>query len=184
MHAVGVVPENAEIFCRRLQRGKTADYIGAVNYSGGVFVLRNTPDTLYLIVAAYQLFHYVHIRTIGVHRHRNKLESKMLGYREMPIVARNRAKELSALYLLPRRGAADTVRHSVAYKLVHHRKAAVSADYRVHGVRAHHVRQQALCLRDSVKPAVVAAVLTAFTVQQAVVIENVQHFHRKLQLLL
>ena len=184
MHAVGVVPENAEIFCRRLQRGKTADYIGAVNYSGGVFVLRNTPDTLYLIVAAYQLFHYVHIRTIGVHRHRNKLESKMPGYREMAIVARNRAQELPALDLLPWRGAADTVRHSVAYKLVHHRKAAVSADYRVDGVRSHHVRQQALCLRNSVKPAVVAAVLTAFAVKQAVVVEDVQHFHRKLKLLL
>ena len=108
----------------------------------------------------------------------------MLGYREMPVVTRNRAKELSALDLLPWRGTADTVSHSVAYKLVHHRKAAVSADYRVHGVRSHHVRQQALCLRDSVKPAVVAAVLTAFTVQQAVVVEDVQHFHRQLQLLL
>ena len=107
----------------------------------------------------------------------------MLGYCKMAVISGDGAEELAPFNLLPWLRSADSVGHAVADYLIHHSKAAVPADKRMRRVRAHHMREQALCLRDSVKSAVVAAILPALGVEDAAAVDNIEHTERQIQLL-
>ena len=180
--AVGVIPEDAEICRCGPQVGKASDHIITEHDPGGILVFRHTPDTLHRLVL-HQTLHQCHIRAVFIHRHRDQLEAEMLRNGKVPVIARHGTQELTSRHLLPRCAAADALGHAVADDLIHQRQAAVAAHDGMGGVGPHHVCQQPLGLRDTVKAAVVAAVLTALAVKNAAVIQLIQQLQRQLKLL-
>ena len=67
MHAVGVIPENAEIRRCGLQVGKALHHHGAEHNAGGVLVLGYAPDAFDGSIPLDQVFDHVHIGAIIVH---------------------------------------------------------------------------------------------------------------------
>ena len=87
---VSLIPEDLEIRRSGLHLGKTLDGLIAVGVAVGVGILRHTPDALDVRILSHQLFHNVHIRAIGGHRHADQLKAKLLGDFEMAVSERLR----------------------------------------------------------------------------------------------
>ena len=158
VHAVGVVPENAEVVGRALHGGQAAHHVVGVGHAAGVRVLRHAPDALHGGVAGHEALHLVHVGAVRRHGHGDHLDAEGLGDAEVAVVARSGAEPLDAIVLAPRLGAERAEVEAAGHGLVHERKAGVAAHDDVRRVLLHHARHEALRLGQAVQHAVVAAV--------------------------
>ena len=94
MHAVGVVPEDAEIGGGRLHRGEATDRLVGVGVARGVGVLGDAPDALDTLIGRDEALDLVHVRTVLDHTHGNVLDAQILGDAEVAIVAGRGTEEL------------------------------------------------------------------------------------------
>ena len=184
VHAVGVVPEDAEIRRRGLQPGEAAHRLVAVGIALGVGILGHAPDALDGLVLGHQLLHQVHLGAGGRHGHGDHLDAEILGDGEVAVVAGHGAQELHLVQLAPGRGAHDAVGVGAGHRVVHHVQAGIAVDDDVLGVVLHHVAQQLPGLLDAGQRAVVAAIGAVVAGQVAVGIQHVHHAHGQVQLLL
>ena len=88
--AVGVVPEDTEIFRSRVQLGKTVHSLVRVCDALGVGVFGYAPDSLDGRVCAYQLLNDIHIRACGSHGYIDHLNAEVLCDLEVAVIARDR----------------------------------------------------------------------------------------------
>ncbi len=91
MHAVRIVPQDAEILCGGLQRGKAADRFVGICNAERIGVFGDAPYSLDRGVGGNQPLHFVHIRAGIRHRDKNQFEPEILGHGKMPVVPGGRA---------------------------------------------------------------------------------------------
>ena len=96
VHAVGVVPEDAEIGRGRGHLGQATHGVLAKGDARGVGI-RHAPDALDGIVGGNEALDFVHIGAVVGHRDGNVLDAQVGGDAKVAIVAGNRAQELDLL---------------------------------------------------------------------------------------
>ena len=97
MHAVSVVPEDAEIGRGRGHLDQAAHSVLAKGDARGVGILGHAPDTLDGIVGGNQALDLVHVGAVVGHRDGDVLDAQVGGDAKVAIVAGNRAQELDLL---------------------------------------------------------------------------------------
>ena len=102
VYAVGVVPHDDEIACRRFERSKAGDGRIAVNDAFWVGILRHAPNALHGGVF-HIFFHNVHVRAGFRHRHVEHFDAEGLADGEMPVIPGDGAEELHFVELAPGR---------------------------------------------------------------------------------
>ena len=101
MHAIGIIPENAEIGGGGLQPGEAAHRFIIVGNALGIGIFGHAPDALDGIILADQLFNQIHIRSVFFHRNADHLNAEMLANGEMTVVAGDRAEKLHFFQAAP-----------------------------------------------------------------------------------
>ena len=183
VHAIGIVPENAEILCRGLQGSKTAHRLIGIGIALRVAVFRHTPDTLDLRIVVHPALHFVHVGAFRRHLNGNQLHAEILGDGKMAIITGRRAQEFQVTLMHPGLAVAEAMRHGAGDNVKHHVEARVAADNDIVIIDAHHFCKQQAKLRQAVGHAVVAAVLPRGSGHLGTGIQRVQHGHGKLKLL-
>ncbi len=174
VHAVGVVPEDAEVLRRRLQPGEAADRFVGERDAGRVLVFRHAPDALHGRVL-HRLLDGVHVGAFRRHRDGNKVEAEILRNGKVAVIAGRGAQKAQVLLLAPRPAPRKAVRHPARDGVEHHVQAGVSPHNHVFLVHFHHIRKQAPHLRKAVGQAVVAAVVPGGGPVVGRGIQRVQH---------
>ena len=176
MHAIGIVPHNAEVLCRRAKRRNTAHHCIGKSDAGGVGVLGHTEHTLHAGIL-YQFFNGVHIRSVGVHRHIHHLQPKILAHGKVAIIAGHRAQDLHFLFLAPG-FTADAMGVALADKIKHQSQTLVRADDHILGRHLQQLGKQLLTAGNTVQNAVVAHIHAA-----GHIVLHIIHTHGQIQLL-
>ena len=158
VHAVGVVPEDAEVLRRARHGGQVPHSLVGVGGAVGVGVLRHAPDALHARVVGHQALHFVHVRAVRGHGNGHHADAERLGHAEVPVVAGHRAQPFHLVELAPglrpQRAEVPAARDA----LVHEREAGVAAYHHVFGGVVEHGGHEALRLGKAVQHPVVAAV--------------------------
>ena len=163
MHAVGVVPENAEVIGGGRHGGQAAYNLVGVGYTAGVGVLGNAPHALDSGIAGYQGFYHIHVGAVFQQRHVDHVNAELFADGEVAVVARNRANPLDAvLVAAPGLSVAHAKAHDAGKGVIHCQQAGVAVNENVFGVSVQHDGHQAFCLGQAVQDAVVAAVGAVF----------------------
>ena len=129
VHAVGVVPEDAEIGRGRGHLDQATHGVLAKGDARGVGILGHAPDTLDGIVGGNEALDLVHVGAIIGHRDGDILDTQVGGDAKVTVVAGNRAQELDFLAVvrglvsLPRLAAARTAAPKHAGDIVLDQKA-------------------------------------------------------------
>ena len=97
VHAVGVVPEDAEIGCGRGHLNQAAHSVLAKGDTRGVGILGHAPDALDGIVGGDEALDLVHVGAVVGHRDGDVLDTQIGGDAKVAVVAGNRAQELDLL---------------------------------------------------------------------------------------
>ena len=97
VHAVGVVPEDAEIGRGRGHLDQAAHSVLAKGNARGVGILGHAPDTLDGIVGGNEALDLVHVGAVVGHRDGDVLDAQVGGDAKVAIVAGNGAQELDLL---------------------------------------------------------------------------------------
>ena len=119
MNAVGVVPENAEIFgCARHGR-QAAHHLIGIRHAAGVAVLRHAPDALHRRIVGNKALHLVHVGPVGGYGNGDHGDAERLGHAEMPIVAGAGAQPLHLIKFAPGRVAQRAERPAARHGVVH-----------------------------------------------------------------
>ena len=119
MHAIRVVPENAEVARGAGHFRKAMNRFVGIRDAGGVGVLRHAPYALDGIVFGDKSLDFVHVGTVFVHRDGNHFDAVAFGNAEVAIVAGHGAEPLYFRKLAPRRTAQIAVRVSSGYQVEH-----------------------------------------------------------------
>ena len=122
MHAISVVPEDAEVFSSAFHARKTIDDFVGIRGARRIGIFGHAPDAFDGGVVRDSLFDEIHVGTVFVHGNRDKLETEALGYQEMPVIAGNGAKPLHVIQLAPGRRAKGAVRNIAGNSVVHKRR--------------------------------------------------------------
>ena len=184
VHAVGIVPEDTEIICGRLQTGEPAYGLIRIGDALRVGVLRYAPDTLDSRIGTDKVFHHVHIRTGRGHRNRNHLDSEVFRNLEVTVITGNRAEELHLRELAPGSVAHDAVCPCTADRVKHDIQRRVSVDDDILRIVFHHIAKQLPCFTDAAEGTVVPAVCSVFTGQVVRGTQDIHHTHGKIELIL
>ena len=159
MDDIGFIPEDLEIRRSGLHLGKTLDGLIAVGVAIGVGILRHTPDALDVRILSHQLFHNVHIRAIGGHRHADQLKAKLLGNSKVTVIAGHRAEELALLHLRPgARRLRETEHIADIDEVIHQLQAGVAAHEHFLRLYAKDIRKQHAGLLQAFQLAIVAGI--------------------------
>ena len=97
VHAVGVVPEDAEIERGRGHLDQTAHSVLAKGDARGVGILGHAPDTLNGVVSGNEALDLVHVGAVVGHRNGDVLDAQVGGDAKVTVVAGNRAQEFDLL---------------------------------------------------------------------------------------
>ena len=179
MHAVGVVPEDAEIGSGGLHGCQTVHRLVGVAHALRIGVQRDAPDALHGVVGTGELLDHVHIGARRHHRDRDHFDAEVLADREMAVVAGARTEEFDDREASPRRVAVraeDPVAHD---RVVHHVQAGVAADHEAVARDAEELGEELARLVDAFQTAVVARVDAAL---DHVAVEAVQDAVRQVEL--
>ena len=180
---VRVIPENSEIGCRDLHLCKTVYRLGRVGISVGIGIFRTTPHTLNCRVYRNESFDLVHIGARGEHRHIDHLDTERLTDREVAVVSGCGTDELHLLKLRPGAFTADhAVKHSACDRVVHKIERGVSADKDISFGNAEKVGKKSLCLGNSVKHAVIAAIYAVLCRAILCTRDAIEHSRHKIKL--
>ena len=156
---VGLIPEDLEIRGGGLHLGKALDGLIAVSVAIGVGVLRHAPDTLDGIVLCHQLFHNVHIGTVGGHGHADELKAELFSNGKVTVIAGHRAEELTLFHLRPRAGRLREAEHITDVdEVIHQLQAGVAAHEHLVGLYTEHICKQGAGLVQTLQFAVVAGI--------------------------
>ena len=101
MDGIGIIPENTEIRCGRLQCCETSYSLIGVGIALRVGVFRYTPDTLDGRIFRHQLLYHVHIRSFGCHGHIDHFNSEMLCDSKMSVITGYGTQKLYMIQLTP-----------------------------------------------------------------------------------
>ena len=143
MDDIGLIPEDLEIRRSGLHLRKTLDGLIAVGVAIRVRILRHAPDALDIGILGHQLFHNIHIRAVGGHRHTDELKAKLLGDGKVTVIAGHRAEELALLHLRPgARRLRETKHIADVDEVVHQLQAGVAAHEHLAGLHAEYIREQ------------------------------------------
>ena len=162
MHAIGVVPEDTEIFRGALHRRQAAYRFVGIHGSRGIGVLRHAPDAFHRRVGCRDALHLIHIGPGFRHLHGDHLDAQLFADGEMTIVARGGADPCGFRQGFPSGCAQVSVQHAVAHEVIHDVKAGIAEHAYAFGVVVHDGRHKALRLGNAVHDAVVAAVGAVF----------------------
>ena len=185
MYAVSVIPENSEILGSGLESCKALYCFIGICVSVGVGVHRYAPDSLNGGIVVYKLLNHIHIRTLRSHGNIYHFDTECLGDAEMSVIAGNRAKELYLIALAPGLCAAIYAElHCSCNGIIHKSKAGITA-YDYHGgVNAQQVCKKLLSLGDTCEEAVIADINAVSVDKRRAAVENVEHRHAHIKLLL
>ena len=183
MHAVSVVPVDAEVFRGGFEPRETAHRLVRVSDSLGIGILRHAPDTFDGRIGAYQLLHHIHIRAGGRHRHIDHLDPKIFGNRKVAVVARNGTEEFHLVQLAPGRAAHNAMGHGSGHSVIHHVQAGVAIDNDLIRGDLGHSAQKLLRFLYAVQHAIIPAVHALGILQVRSAVQHVHHSHGKIQLL-
>ncbi len=167
MHAVGVVPEDAEIGSGGLHLGKAADHVVAKGDTRGVGVLGHAPDALDGVVLGHEALDLVHVGALGRHGNGDVLDAEVVGDAEVAVIARSRAEELDRLtrvrggILRPRRVAAGAAAPEHAGDVVLDEQARRPEHERLVGRATEELARELARRGDALKATVVRAVHAA-----------------------
>ena len=162
VYAVGVVPENTEILCLRLQGSKALYNLVAVYHAARIGVHGHAPDRLDGVVFSHQLFYHVHVRAVLLHGDVHQLHAQKFADGKVAVIARHRTEHLHLVILAPGLTAHDAVGHRQGHRPVHDVQAGVAANDNILRLYAQHGSEKRLCLRQAVQTAVVPAVQAVF----------------------
>ena len=158
VHRVGVVPQDAEIGRRRLQRREPPDGLVGIGLAARVRVLRHAPDALHRRVDGLA-FDRRHVRPLPRHRDRDHADAEALAQGEVAVIARDGAEDRDRLLLRPRpRAAGHALQQRVDEHVVHQREARIVGDHDLLRRRAEHRREQRAGLGQALEVAVIARV--------------------------
>ena len=101
MDSVCVIPEDAEVLCRRFQSCKAVDGFIGIGDALRIGILRNAPDPLDGRVGAYQLFDNVHVGAGMSHRHVHHFDSEIFRNGKVSVITWNRAQKFYFVQLAP-----------------------------------------------------------------------------------
>ena len=187
VHAVGVVPEDAEIGRGRGHLDQAAHGVLAKGDARGVGILGHAPDTLDGIVGGNEALDLVHVGAVVGHRDGDVLDAQVGGDAKVAIVAGNGAQELDLLAVVrglvgvPGLAAARAAAPEHAGDIVLDQKARRTQHERLLGGAAQELPCQLTCRGNTLEAAVVGAVDVA-VVQIGVGIEDIEHGARDVHL--
>ena len=187
MHAVGVVPEDAEIGRGRGHLDQAAHGVLAKGDTRGVGILGHAPDTLDGIIGGNEALDLVHIGAVVGHRDGNVLDTQVGGNAKVAIVAGNRAQELDLLAVvrclvsLPRIATTRAATPEHTGDIVLDQQARRTQHERLLGGATQELPRQLACRGNALKAAVVGAVDIA-VVQIGIGIEDIEHGSRDVHL--
>ena len=187
MHAVGVVPEDAEIGRGRGHLDQATHGVLAKGDARGVGILGHAPYTLDGIVGGNQALDFVHIGAVVGHRDGNVLDAQVGGDAKVAIVAGNRAQELDLLAVvrclvsLPGLAAARATAPEHAGDVVLDQQARRAQHECLLSGAAQELPCQLACRGNALKAAVVGTIDVA-VVQIGIGIEDIEHGSRDVHL--
>ena len=183
MHAIGIVPVDAEVSGCRLQAGKTAYRLIGIAIALRIGVLRHTPDSLNRLIGSYQLLHHIHIRALLRHGYRNHFNPKVLGNRKVTVIARNRAKPLYLIQLTPGGTSHNTVGHGTGNGVIHNIQRRVSENEDMIRMIFHHIGKKLLRLCDTIQYTVISNIHTFAGIHIRIAVQSIHHVIAQIQLL-
>ena len=187
VHAVGVVPEDAEIGRGRGHLDQAAYGVLAKGDARGVGVLGHAPDTLDGIVGGNEALDLVHVGAVLGHGDGNVLDAQVGGDAKVAVVAGNRAQELDLLAVVgglvgvPGLAAARTAAPEHAGDVVLDQKTRRAQHERLLGGAAQELPCQLTGRGNALEAAVVGAVDVA-VVQIGISVEDIEHGARDVHL--
>ena len=160
---VCIIPEHAEVLCRRLHRSDTLNRFGGIGKARGVGILGNAPHTLYGFIGRNELFYHIHIGAVLVKRYIDHFDAEEFADSKMSVISGNGTKEGDLIVLRPGLAAVlDGVKHTACNRIVHKVQARVAADDDMIGGNSKHFAKQTLHFVNAVKSAIVTAVAAGF----------------------
>ena len=187
VHAVGVVPEDAEIGRGRGHLDQAAHSVLAKGDARGVGILGHAPDTFDGVVGGNQALDLVHVGAVVGHRDGDILDTQVGSDAKVAVVAGNRAQELDLLAVmrglisLPRLAAARAAAPEHAGDIVLDQQARRTQYERLLGGATQELPRQLACRGNALKATVVGAVDVA-VVQIGIGIEDIEHGSRDVHL--
>ena len=182
MHAIRVIPENAEVVCGAGHlREATHRFVG-IRDAGGVGVLGHAPHAFDGVVFGDKSLDLIHVGTVFVHRDGNHFDAVALGDAKVAIVSGHGAEPLYLRKLAPRGAAQIAVRVSCGNQVEHDVEARIAEHAHVGGVVLHDFAHQALRFHDAVHDAIVTAIGTIFSKQIGRRGELIEHGQAQCQL--
>ena len=187
VHAVGVVPEDAEIGRGRGHLDQAAHSVLAKGDTRGVGILGHAPDALDGIVGGNEALDLVHIGAVVGHRDGDVLDTQVSGNSKVAIVTGNRTQELDLLAVvrglvgIPGLAAARAAAPEHASDVVLDQQARRAQHERLLGGAAQELPCQLTCRGNALKAAVVGTVDVA-VVQIGIDIEDIEHGSRDVHL--
>ena len=181
VHTVGVVPHDAEVLCRRTQRGKTPHRLIGVGDAVGIGIHRHAPNALDRRIL-HIFLDDIHVGAFLGHRHTDEPCTEKFGDGKVTVIAGDGTKELDFPLHEPRLAAANAFGERTGDIVEHHIETGVPADNHRVLRHAHHGGKQTLCLRNTVKETVVAGVHTVFRQIAVLFIHAIEHTQRQSQL--
>ena len=187
VHAVGVVPEDAEIGRGRGHLDQAAHGVLAKGDTRGVGILGHAPDALDGIVGGNEALDLVHIGAVVGHRDGNVLDTQVSGNSKVAIVTGNRTQELDLLAVvrclvsLPRVATTRAATPEHTGDIVLDQQTRRTQHERLLGGATQELPRQLACRGNALKAAVVGAVDVA-VVQIGIGIEDIEHGSRDVHL--
>ena len=187
VHAVSVVPKDAEIGRGRGHLDQAAHSVLAKGDARGVGILGHAPDALDGIVGGNQALNLVHVGAVVGHRDGDVLDAQVGGDAKVAIVAGNGAQELDLLAVVrglvgvPGLAAARATAPEHAGDVMLDQKARRTQHECLLGGAAQELRCQLACRGNALEAAVVGAVDVA-VVQIGVGVEDIEHGARDVHL--
>ena len=158
VHHIGVVPEDAEIACRRLHGGEALDHAVRERDARGIGVLGHAPDALDGVVLPHEGFDDVHIGAVLLHADGDHLDAELLADGEVTVIARSGTDELHLFEIVPRSAAEDSELLGEMHEGVHEVEAAAVADEHFLLLHAEELRKEGFARLGAAEIAVVARV--------------------------
>ena len=155
VHGVGIVPEDAEVGCRRMEVREGTDNLVRVRDASRVLVLRHAPDALDRRVALDEAAHHVHVGAVFLQGNRHVLDSVVGRDLEVAVIPRRRAEELDLALLAPWLVPCDAVRIGVADDVVHEVQARRADNDDIGRIDTKIVSRKAACRRQAIRTSVV-----------------------------
>ncbi|COW27815.1 Uncharacterised protein [Mycobacterium tuberculosis] len=160
MHRIRVVPEQAEVRCRRPHLDESANRFPGIGDARRVAEDRYRPHPLDGWVDGNQFFDQIDVGPILQHGYRDHLDAHGLGDGKVPVIAGDRAQEFDAVLLLnprPRRVHA-AIQHGEGDDVVHQFQAGVVARDQVGHCDAEQFGEDSPQARQAVLATIVAGV--------------------------